>query len=118
MPVSVSRPASPARAVCEISQGHCGARDHPAALDRNVGEGWAFHVDDVARNTLVTHQDVRPTAQDLVGEAFLAALPEQGGQLRQSLRAGHELDRAAEAEPGVRGQRLIGRDDPAQVVGW
>ena len=118
MPVRTSRPARPARADLRDQgrQRHRGAGLDDVAVDRHVGEGRALQVDDQAVDPLVADQDVRAAAEDLERQPLVAAAAEQAEQLVERPGPGQVRGRAPEPEPDVRGQRLIGLDDRAEVV--
>ena len=86
------------------------------AVDRHVGEGRALQVDDHRLDPLVADEHVRAAAEEPERQLLVATAAEQAEQLVERPRPRQEPRRAAQPEPDVRGQRLIGLDDRAKVV--
>ena len=57
-----------------------------------------------------------PPPRILNGDPLVPAAPEQSDQFLELSGAGEERGRSTQSEPDPRGQRLIGLDDPGEVV--
>jgi hypothetical protein len=94
--------------------GHRGASGHAVAvLDCDLAEA-AAEPDHHARDPAVAHDEIGAEADG--GDRHLGGkLRQQGGQILGVLRREQHLRRPADPEPGQFGQRLVGKEPPAQA---
>ena len=101
IPVSTSRPASPARAECEIKavSGTAAPASHHIVPHCHVGEEGTFKVDHKGVDPFVADQDVGASTENLERDPFLPASLQECDQLVELPGTGEVRSRPSQTEP-------------------